>query len=116
MLQDFVRLPSGRLKCYGFPKPPVPGTDTIIPLMTSEELVKEGREQRNCVRLYARLVAAGEICIYRVLAPERATLSIVPAGDGSWRRRELRAAANADVSDETRATVDQWLESYNVFR
>ena len=60
-----------------FPSPPLPGNEHIIPLTTPEQLELEGRLQRNCVGSYAPRVRARQTYIYRVLEPERATLSIV---------------------------------------
>lgn len=75
-----------------FPVPPIPGTESIVPLTNSDELTKESREQVNCVRTYAYHVAEGHTYIYRILAPERATLSIVRRPDGSWHRSECHRA------------------------
>jgi len=92
---------------------PVPGTPFIIPLTTRAELKAEGKAQQNCVASYWRRVRAREAAIYRVLSPERATLSIVPGPDGFWRRGELEAARNRKVSAATRASVDDWLRQYS---
>ena len=91
-----------------FPAPPVEGTDTIVPLRTALDLVAEGREQHNCVASYERLARRGEVALYRVTAPERATLSLVP--DGSrWKVSELKGVCNRRVSAATRAAVNRWL-------
>ena len=92
---------------------PVPGTPLIVPLTTRAELKAEGKAQHNCVASYWRRVRARTTAIYRVLGPERATLSIVPCADGFWRRCELKAARNKEVSALTRATVDSWLREYS---
>ena len=93
-----------------FPAPPVPGTVDIQPLVTRVMLDYEGHEQRNCVATYWRRVAAGRVAIYRVLAPERCTLSLVKR-DGRWVIGQLEAARNQPVRPETRAAVLAWLRS-----
>lgn len=97
-----------------FPPPPVPGTQDVVPLTTSEELKNEGLAQRNCVGSYGRKVRSGGIYIYRVLSPERATLAIVLGPDGCWRRAEIRCAGNRPASRATRAALDQWLNRYSL--
>ena len=97
-----------------FPAPPVPGTGSIIPLVSAAELKQEGRNQRNCVATYVDKVLGGQTYIYKVLAPERATLSVVWASDGCWRRSELKSAGNHSVSVETINAVERWLRQYRL--
>jgi hypothetical protein len=97
-----------------FPPPPVPGTPDIVPLTTSGQLKAEGSEQHNCVGTYARKVRAGDVYIYKVLNPERATLAIRLGSDGFWRRSEIECARNRPVSNSTKAAVDQWLSLYSL--
>ncbi len=102
------------LKPQGLPSPPIPGTADIIPLTTKEALRAEGKEQNNCVGSYARRVRAGNTYLYKVLKPERATLSIAMGSDGFWRRAELESAGNRPVSPLTRAKVDEWLSAHSL--
>jgi hypothetical protein len=97
-----------------YPKPPVPGTRDIVPLTSAEQLQIEGAEQCNCVASYAWRVLQGGTYIYRVMAPERATLAIVRGADGCWRRSELKAKSNRKVRASTVALVDRWLTRYCV--
>jgi len=97
-----------------FPPPPIPGTVTIIPLASRGELQEEGWQQSNCVATYATRVLSGDCYIYRVTAPERATLSIVYRADGCWRRSELKGHRNRAVRAETIRVVDAWLRKYRV--
>jgi hypothetical protein len=91
-----------------FPAPPVEGTNTIVPLRNAVELVVEGRDQHNCVASYERLARRGDVALYRVTAPERATLSLV-RGQGSWMISELKGPCNRRVSERTREAVRRWL-------
>jgi len=98
----------------GFPPPPIPGTEDFIPLTSKEELKAEGAQQQNCVGSYSRKVRSGGVCVYKVLSPERATLSIALGPDGFWRRSEIECAGNHPVSWLTKIKVDQWLNKYSL--
>lgn len=97
-----------------FPPPPLPGTDTIIPLTSDEALRREADEQQHCVSAYGLTVREGNVYCYKVLAPQRATLSIAKAPDGSWRRSQLVMARNAPTSCVTVNAVEEWLEQHRV--
>lgn len=96
------------------PPPPVPGTPHIVPITTAQALYEEGELQANCVASYLPNVVDGFCYIYRVTAPERATLSIVPTSDGGWRRSELKGRGNRKVRPITRQTVDWWLYQHRL--
>jgi hypothetical protein len=93
-----------------FPQPPIPGTEDILPLASEQALRAEGKIQANCVASYASKVRNGALYIYRVLRPERATLSITLGPDGCWHRGELELYKNRGIaSNATRHAVDEWL-------
>jgi hypothetical protein len=89
----------------------VPGTAHIVPLRAPQALVEEGRKQHNCVAGYAERVAGGDTYIYRVLAPQRATLSLVRWPGGGWQIGELLQVGNQPVSAATRRLVQGWLDA-----
>ncbi len=94
-----------------FPDPPVPGrSGEIEPLTTCQDLAVEGREQRHCVASYTEAVRGGHVYVYRMLKPERATLSIVPA-HGGWVLGEIRGCHNARVQPDTCQAVRNWLNA-----
>lgn len=97
-----------------FRTPPLPGIPgEIEPITSPEGLVNEGEAQGNCVASYAERVRQGSTFIYRVLAPERATLSVVknsPFAD--WEIGELESKYNTDVRDETEDFVTAWLDRH----
>lgn len=97
-----------------FPPPPVPGTNDIVPLTEPRQLGEESREQRNCVVNYCERVAAGKVFIYRVLQPERATLSLAPAANGEWEIDQLLRACNQPTSPMTLQAVQTWLARESV--
>jgi len=107
------RMEEARLNCK-FPPPPLPGTDEIVPLSSPEELTAEGRTQRNCVASYAKWVESGTGYIYRVLHPERATLSIVPGPCGDWEIQQLKLARNEPVAALTERFVSDWLRGHSL--
>lgn len=91
------------------PDPPIEGTDTIVPITSKAALKLEGKEMKNCVASYVNKVTRGEMYIYKVLSPERATMSIVRNPDGSWRCNELALKCNKMVCIDTQAEVNTWL-------
>ena len=93
---------------YEFPEPPLPSTEGIVPIRNVSELYAEAQEQQNCVASYAKYVADGEYYVYRMLAPERATISLRREGRG-WTLGEVAAFRNASVSKSAYASVAAWL-------
>lgn len=95
------------------PEPPFPGVATndlhLEPLTTPVAMIIEGRAQSNCVGAYAKRIRRGGLYVYRVLAPERATLAITRNRNGTWLISELKATENAEVMDTTRLCVESWL-------
>ncbi|MBL9153075.1 MAG: PcfJ domain-containing protein [Verrucomicrobiales bacterium] len=95
------------------PIPPVSGE--IEALTTPDELVAEGDIMGNCVASYASRVAGGHTYIYRVLKPDRATLSIVQSASGApWRISELEGRFNTPASERTERAVAEWLRRYQI--
>ncbi|NIP98238.1 MAG: hypothetical protein GWO24_34440, partial [Akkermansiaceae bacterium] len=72
------------------------------PLTTRSQLRAEGRAQSNCVASYSRRVKNGALYVYRVLWPERCTLSLVKRRNGLWVLGELKTAHNSRASAKTR--------------
>ena len=98
------------------PRPPIAGTDNIIPIPNGDELRREGREQRNCAGSLVNRIRGKNFFIDRVLKPERATLSIVMDSDENWIIGELRCYANSNASDATYQAVQNWLDLYALSR
>lgn len=93
---------------FEFPPPPVPGTQLIVPLLFRRLLIGEGRQQHNCVATLADRAARGTVAVYRVLAPERCTLSLVQRR-GVRGIQQLKAACNREAEPATRRAVAEWL-------
>ena len=99
---------------HTFPDPPIQGTSSIEPIQTVQALFEESAKQKHCVKIYAQDISQGELYVYRVLKPERATLSICPTSSGLWKIRELKCACNRKVSEVTLRKVCNWLEDSQV--
>lgn len=99
-----------------FSRPPIPGIPgEIEPLTTPDQLVDEGETQGNCVASYAPKVERGDVFIYRVLKPQRCTLSIVRrASSGLWGIGELESKFNTPANEETERAVSAWLRRYQI--
>jgi hypothetical protein len=91
--------------------PPLEGTATIQPILSESELLQEGMEQNNCVAIRLQSVRAGKVFIYRVIAPERATVAIVRGPAGQWVIQEIKLRFNQQVSPSTLKHVNDWLEN-----
>ena len=110
LLEEFLRIDP---KQDGvLPKPPIPGTEKIVPILTSADLREEGKMQDNCVGGYANKIREGKTFIYRVHEPERATLEIILPSEGDWKIGQLKCRSNSEVSASTREAVQSWLDQF----
>ena len=91
-----------------FPTPPLAGSATIVPITTAVELHGEGVAMEHCVYSLADSVSKGSISIYRVLAPERGTLSLRII-NGQPQIEEFRLHGNAEPSEESQKCVRIWI-------
>jgi hypothetical protein len=94
-----------------FPPPPLGEIPTIQPILDEAGLIEEGKQQSNCVGFYGDRVRSGSVLIYRVLAPERATLSLVMGQGGQWVIGQLKLSSNQPCSELTKKHVTDWLEN-----
>jgi hypothetical protein len=92
--------------------PPVSGNDDIIPITNSHMLNMEGRVMSHCVASDRDKILAGRCYIYRVLAPQRATLELVrsDASRSSYYIGQLQLKGNATPYSLTFAIVQKWLD------
>lgn len=94
-----------------FPPPPLSGNENVVPITSARELRAEGVEMRHCVAIHESDVAmAKNYYVYRVVAPERATLAIRRTYRG-WKIAELSGPRNKAVASETRLQVKAWFDS-----
>lgn len=99
---------------FGLPPiPPLPGE--IEALTSPEALVDEGEIQGNCVATYAGRVEQGDLYIYRVLKPARATLSIIrQPSSGLWQIEQLEGRFNTPAAESAEKAVTAWLRRYQI--
>lgn len=92
-----------------FPSPPLPGDNHIIPILTEEDLIAEGRIMHHCVGSYSHSVRSGSCYIYRVLHPERATLEL---RCDNLRISQFKLASNQSPSNDSWKAVNRWLKKH----
>jgi hypothetical protein len=80
-------------------------------LSSVRDLVFEGAEMSHCIAMYAQHIAAGKYVAYRILAPERGTLTLKPLAPGHWVIDDLRGVHNQRLSKTTLWTVAAYLNS-----
>lgn len=107
MVEEINRVEREGLFQYLFPPAPLQGTNTIEPVESPLELLREGEAQHNCAAQYTGRVAEGKAYLYRVLAPERATICVLKKRR-KWVLSEIKAACNRPVGFETAKAVTAW--------
>lgn len=80
-----------------FPPPPYAGKKGLIePITCDQSLKDEGLEMMHCVGSYTSAVQRGEVYVYRVLSPVRATLSIC-RHNHNWKPAEISGTSNRKI-------------------
>jgi len=102
-----ARLVTGETR---FQAPPFAPNARIFPIETLEDLRAEGRLMHHCVAAYESAVAQGESYIYRMIAPERATIELKLSGQ-EVKLSQVTLAYNERPSAPTIRAVERWLES-----
>lgn len=92
-----------------FPPPPLAGTDQIIPITNSRQLLLEGRMQHHCVASFLKKIKTEEYYVYKVTAPERATLGLKIISQNKFTLDQLKLCRNEKPSEETRTMVNNWI-------
>jgi hypothetical protein len=91
-----------------FPAPPIPPSEAIIHISTSEMLLEEARQQGIELAHDLDNLRAGCSCAYRVVSPQRASL-LIYTRDYRWYMLMLVGPAGAEVGRETFDVVLEWL-------
>ncbi len=80
-------------------------------LCSEADFAIEGITQRHCVKSYARSSKRGDIVVFRVMGPERATASF-----GTRQRysmdSQIKGFANSEVSDDCHAAAHKAITEY----
>ncbi len=106
-----------RLRALTFPPPPIPGNENIVPLTSFPAFEEEGASQSICLGrnlTYVDRVMRGETYVYKVLGPERHTLSIVKRGSNNWQIGDFKRFKNATFTESTETVVKNWLNANQV--
>ena len=93
------------------PEPPLPATDTIIPITSQAELIEEGQEMHHCIASHLKSVVDGKFAVYRMMAPERLTIEVLVMGGGQLVLREVRGKCNRLPSDASNAIIEAWFSN-----
>ncbi len=93
-----------------FPEPPLQGDGSIEPITTLTELKKEGELMRHCVLWLAPGIFSGEFAVYRMVAPERATLAI-RVDMFKCHIQDFALCDNAEPGPDSWNSVLRWIES-----
>jgi hypothetical protein len=95
---------------YGekLPPPPLPGAEDIQPIDSVRELLLEGKIMRHCAGSYIDAVRSGTCYLYRVTAPERATLEIRKNGAGGWELGQLKTHGNGAPGHDVTQRAREW--------
>ncbi len=98
-----------------FGPPPLPESAHIVGLRTPAALQEEADLQRNCLaaRFWADDCYAETTYIYRVTAPQRASVAIRRLPHGAWIVYEFKTRFNAEPEAETVRAVRRWLRAGN---
>jgi hypothetical protein len=82
----------------------------IVPLVSTEELWKEGRAMHHCAGAYDYRVAAGKCYIYSVRHGDNrlATVELVRK-QGKVKPLQIRAACNAEPPKDVKIAVRKWI-------
>ena len=89
--------------------PPFPGTDHINPILNRADLTLEGRQMNHCVAYHHNKIKNGDMVVFKINYPERATLALTWSPMGFWRIFDFRLKCNRNPSIETWAYVRKWL-------
>ncbi len=91
------------------PEAPFPGRERIEPITSLRMLIAEGWALRNRVVRHYEAICDGEAALYRLLAPERATVLVICIL-GHWILHDVSGRRGAQVEATTFEAVRRWLE------
>ncbi|MBK1885613.1 PcfJ domain-containing protein [Marinobacter sp. DY40_1A1] len=93
-----------------YPAAPIPAIEGIEPLTSWLELLEEGVAMRHCVGSYDQRVADREVFIYRMIHPERLTISLAYQNN-RWIVSEVRGSRNANPPTRAMDYIRRWVET-----
>lgn len=94
---------------YGvYPEAPIAGNTDIVALASWDALLAEGKRMHHCIGSYAAQIAACQVFVYHMQAPEVLTIALAPQG-GKWGLQEARGYCNASPSEASLEAIQKWL-------
>ena len=93
-----------------FPSPPLDLPPPFHPIQSIQDLLIEARTQRSCVAAHIGSVLDGKSFIYRLSAPERATVALRYL-DEQWLVEEIKGPKNRTVDWRTEEYVHLMVEA-----
>lgn len=91
-----------------FPVHTFPTSHCIEPLLTHEDLLREGRYMNNCIACYESSITTGKNAAFRMAWPERGTVLLVEE-EGQWLIEDARTFHDEEMNSETSDFIRQWL-------
>ncbi len=95
-----------------FPPPLIPGTGSIVPIHSTEQLFHEGVLLQHCIYSYRDDIAGGSMWAYSVFSPERATVAIV-LRDVGFDVFDFKLSDNGEPGEASWRLVKAWLKAGN---
>lgn len=110
--QDYLKrdleLSKNLIRNEVFPFSPIQGNENIHYIRFKKELIQEGVEMQNCVSGYVEDVMKGRYFVYKVFAPQRATLGLHFV-NGKLTVDQVKLKNNNSVSKATLKMIEAWL-------
>jgi hypothetical protein len=96
---------------YGevFPPSPLKETKDIEYISNVGDLLEEGLVMRHCAGEFVYQALRGDVFIYRVHAPERATMAVQRSSDGTFRIEQVKLYRNGKASKEALDVLQRWI-------
>ncbi|MCP4982637.1 MAG: hypothetical protein GY935_19340 [Gammaproteobacteria bacterium] len=95
-----------------FSEPPFPDSEEVKAIRSVSELIIESRIQENCVHTYAKTIVNGEVYLYKVLKPHRATFELVKTNNG-WEPGQLKLSRNRIPGPEVERVIIDWMVKHS---
>lgn len=106
MVEDLAKV-SFQEDIVFYPEPPFLGDGWIEPIISNEELYKEGRRQHNCVYDYDEKIREGRFYLYHISAKIPCTVSFLKI-DEDWYFDQIAGPCNKPADPETYHQLEAW--------
>lgn len=103
-------LTQDHLRKIPFPTPPLKEDLGVTAILNYDELNNEGKSMHHCILSYRQRIISGEYYVYKICAPQRATIGLRLA-NGQWAIDQIKLVCNGMPSDETKEWVYKWLSN-----